>query len=274
LGPNSIGRFFPQSCQVAVSDQQRVMRLSFNGTGYATIPLAKRVGFYCAMTLEFRPDFRMEEDALYVWGTLASRPAPPELRMLGVENPAVNLAFRTPAGDLATLLGQGIVTSEIGRGFTVVRQDDGDDFVLGRMDPPQKPTRPFATGKDRFVLASDIAEIRGGSREYLGPFEVAKSSTLYLKFRVTGTPLSFALVDRGVGESWRRTYELAQPLGPPPGAVLGSGGIAQGEHAQAFRVNPGWYYVVVENTHASGLLPVPLLGESVSTLAYLAEVGE
>lgn len=275
IGGNSVGRFFPQACNVQVNDQRRVMQLTFNGEGYATLPLTKRVGFYSAMTVEYKPDFRMEEDALYVWGTLASMPPPPELRILGVENPAVSLAFRTPAGDVATLLGQGIVASEIGRGFTAVRQDDGDDFVLGHLEPPAKPKRPFATGEDRYVLASDTTDIRGGSRDYLGPFEITKSTSLSFKFRLSGGSLSYALVDRGVGESWRRSYQSAQPLSPAPGPLMASGGISPGEQSQSFRVNPGWYYLVVENQSPTSFLPIPLsFGESVATLAYLAEIGD
>src|SRR5205085_11394066 len=34
LGPNSVGRFFPQQCQVQVNDSQRTMSVTVNGTGY------------------------------------------------------------------------------------------------------------------------------------------------------------------------------------------------------------------------------------------------
>ena len=76
----------------------------------------------------------------------------PICAIVGVENPVVNLATRTPAGDVATAIGNGLVASEIGRGFTVVRQDDGDDFTLGHLEPPQKPTRQFKSGADHVVL--------------------------------------------------------------------------------------------------------------------------
>ncbi len=100
---------------------------------------------------------------------------PPDLRIVGVENALVNLATKTPAGDVATLLSRGIVEGEIGRGFTVVRQDDGDDFTLGHLEPPEKPKRQFKSGDDHVVLASDLTELKPQSRDYLGPFEITDS---------------------------------------------------------------------------------------------------
>ena len=146
LGNASVGRFFPNQCFVQVDDTRKAIVMSASGTGYATLPVARRVGFYVGMTVEYVPDFRLESDATYVWGQFSRFVSPPDLRIVGVENPVVNLATRTPAGDVATALGNGLVASEIGRGFTVVRQDDGDDFTLGHLEPPQKPPRQFKGG--------------------------------------------------------------------------------------------------------------------------------
>src|ERR1700741_1272509 len=98
------------------------------GSGYVMLPFTRRVGFYVGMSVEYLPDFRIEEDAMYVWGKFNCFVAQPDLRILGVENPVVNLATQTPFGNVATVIGNGIVAGEIGRGFTVVRQEDGADF--------------------------------------------------------------------------------------------------------------------------------------------------
>lgn len=81
----------------------------------------------------------MEDDATYVWGKFSRFTVQPNLQILGVENPVINLATQTPFGSVAGIIGNGLVASGIGKGFTVVRQEDGDDLALGHLDPPAKP---------------------------------------------------------------------------------------------------------------------------------------
>jgi hypothetical protein len=275
-GPASVGRFYPSQCHVQVDDARKAIVMSASGTGYVMLPITRRVGFQVGMTIEYLPDFRLEEDATYVWGKFSRFIAPPDMRVMGVENPVVNLATLTPFGSVANVIGNGLVASEIGRGFTVVRQEDGDAFALGHLDPPAKPKRHFKPGEGRIVLESNVTRIPTLARDYLGPFEVAQPSTsLYFRARASGAPLTFALVDRSVGETWRRQYETAQPLSGPPGALLGQGPIAAGEVNLGFPVNPGHYYIVIENTAPQPLLGTVIgVGEQVATVSYSVEVGE
>ena len=275
MGPQSVGRFFPQQCAVHVDDAQRVMRVDLTGDGYAVVPVARRVGFYAGLSVEYAPDFHLEEDSIYVWGRYRRALSPPDLRLKGVENPIINLATSTPAGDLATVLGRLVIESELARGFTVVRQTDGDDFAVGILSPPQKPIRQFASGSDRITLASDLTEIRAASRDYLGPFAVEKSDAeLRLKARVAGAPVDYVVVDKNVGDAWRRGYELAQPLGPPPGGMIAHGQLLMGVWERAVAVAPGSYYIVLENRALAGTatwgMPVPF--ESVAGVSYTVEV--
>jgi hypothetical protein len=278
LGAASVGRFFPQQCQIQVDDARRAIVMTASGTGYATLPVARRVGFYVGMTVEYLPDFRLEEDSMYVWGKFSRFVTQPDMRITGVENPVVNLATQTPFGNVATVIGNGIVASEIGRGFTVVRQDDGDDFALGHLEPPQKPPREFSPGKGRTMLATDMTDLKPRSRDYLGPFEVKpKDAALFFRTRVTGGPVAYAVVERSVGEPWRRAYETAQPMAPPPGTVAAQGSLAVGESKLAFPVPPGSYYVVVENAATGALAPlgVPLpVPEQSAYVAYSVELGD
>jgi hypothetical protein len=270
LGQASIGRFFPSQCNVQVDDGRRAIVMTASGTGYVMLPFTRRVGFYVGMGVEYLPDFRLEEDATYVWGKFSRFVSQPDLRILGVENPVVNLATQTPFGNVATVIGNGLVAGEIGRGFTVVRRDDGDDFALGHLEPPQKPARHFKAGEGHVVLASDLTSVYARSREYLGPFDVTqKDAALYLRARVEGAPLTYAIVERSVGENWRRQYETAQPLGAPPGPLAAQGPIALGEADLGFPLNPGTYYIVLEN----GASPA-LLGEQVAQVNYSVELGD
>ncbi|HSO35286.1 MAG TPA: hypothetical protein VLT33_22310 [Labilithrix sp.] len=278
LGNASVGRFFPGQCVVQVDDARKAIVMTASGTGYATLPVARRVGFSVAMTVEYLPDFRLESDSTYVWGKFSRFVSPPDMRILGVENPVVSLATRTPAGDVATVIGNGIVASEIGRGFTVVRQEDGDDFTLGHLEPPEKPKRQFTSGKGSVVLGSDRTEVHGQSRDFLGPFEVASTNAaLTFHARVEGTPLVYTVVDRSVGEAWRRSYEQVQPNAAAPGTTISQGTLALGEANLKFPVQPGAYYVVVDNQTAAPFAPlgVPLpTPEQVGYVSYSVEVSD
>ena len=278
LGTASVGRFFPGQCQVQVDDARKAMTMTVSGTGYVTLPVTRRVGFAITMTVEYLPDFRLESDAMYVWGRFHRFVVDPNLQIAGVENPVVNLATQTPIGSVAQLIGNGLVASEIGRGFTVVRRDDGDDFTLGHLDPPQTPKRQFKAGAGRVVLESNRSSIGTLQRDYVGPFEVADNgAALFLHAKATGAAVTYAIVERSVGEAWRRLYETGQPLGPPPGMVVGQGRLeANGAEANlGFPVNKGTYYIVLENTAVAPLLGTVLpVGDTVAQVGYSIEVGD
>lgn len=276
MGPASVGRFFPAQCQVQVDDGRKAIVTSVSGTGYVMLPFTRRVGFYISMSVEYLPDFRLEEDATYVWGRFNRFVTQPDMRIMGVENPVVNLATQTPVGNVASVIGNGVAAGEIGKGFTVVRQEDGDDFAIGHLDPPEKPKRQFKAGEGRVVLGSDLTDVYTRSREYLGPFEVAdKDASLFLHVRVDGAPVTYAVVERSVGETWRRLYETAQPMGPPPGIILGQGPLALGESNLGFPLNPGTYYIVIENTAPPPVLGMMVpVGEQVAHVSYSVEIGD
>lgn len=274
IGPASIGRFFPSTCNLQIDDARKTMTVSVTGTGYVVLPFTRRIGFYVGAMVEYLPDFRMEDDATYVWGKFSRLVAPPDLRILGVENSLVNLATKTPIGTVATIIGGGVVASEIGRGFTVVHSDTGDEFAPDHLEPPAKPPRPFVPGEGRTLLAGDVTTVYAQAREFLGPFTVDRDgAALYFRASTQAArPLTFALVERSVGENWRRSYETAQPLGPPPGPLLSTGTIARQEIDVALPVNPGVYYIVLENA-----APPPLLGaigEQSAQVKYAVELGD
>jgi hypothetical protein len=230
------------------------------------------------MSVEYAPDFRLEDDAIYVWGKFSRFITQPDMRIQGVENPVVNLATKTPAGDVASIIGNGVVASEIGRGFTVVRQDDGDDFAMGHLEPPEKPKRQFKAGDDHVVLASDLTEIRSTSRDYIGPFEITdKGAAVFFRAKVTGAPVIFAIVERSVGDRWRQGYETAQPMQPPPGPILGQGALNPGDANLKFPLERGAYYFVLENQAPPPFAPIGIAlpgVEKIADVSYSLEVGD
>jgi hypothetical protein len=272
-GPATVGRFFPAQCQVQVNDATKSMQVTTAGTGYVLLPFTRRIGFSVSMGVEYLPDFNMADDAIYVWGKFSRFTIQPNLQIMGVENPVINLASQTPVGSVASILGNGLVASEIGKGFTVVRQDDGDDFTLGHLDPPAKPQRQFKPGKDHTVLASDLVSVSSSAREFLGPFTVDESDvSLFFRAKVTGAPLNYYLMERSVAEAWRNAYVSAQPLAPPPGQPMQTGPLVA-DSKLAFPTNVGIYYIVLENP-----APAPLLGvvgtDASAQVSYSAEIGD
>lgn len=282
LGNASVGRFFPESCETTVDDARQTLTVKLAGTGYATLPVARRLGFSCAVTVEYAPDFYLaEDDSVYVWGKFVRLVSPPELRIVGVENPVVQLATQTPLGSVATLVAEGLVSGEIGKGFTVVHQDDGDDFVLGHLEPPAKPVRTARASQGHALLASDLLELRAATREYAGPFEVRESGkALFLRAHVQGVPLVFSVVDRPSGDAWRRAYESAQPLRPPFATPIVSGDLQaqpNGDNLRIVALPPGQYFVVLENRAPSPLASAALgIGSADPTAGvnYTIEIGD
>lgn len=280
FGAASVGRFFPSQCLIQVDDGRKAIVMSVAGTGYVMLPFTRRIGFSVSMAVEYLPDFRLEDDATYVWGKFGRFTSQPDMRIMGVENAALNLATQTPLGTVANVIGNGLVASEIGRGFTVVRREDGDDFAMGHLEPPAKPKRQFKAGEGRVVLESNVTSIYTRSRDYLGPFEVPQANmSLFFRARVDGAPITYAIVERSIAETWRRQYETAQPMGPPPGVVIGQGSVApagrSGDVSVGFPVHPGFYYIVLENAAPPPLLgTVVPLGEQVAQVTYSVEVGD
>jgi hypothetical protein len=277
LGAASIGRFFPEQCTVQMDDPSQTIVMMTAGTGYASLPFVRRVGFSVSMGVVYRPDFRMESEGTWVWGRFDHFVTPPDLRVMGVENPVVNLATQTPAGNVASMIGNSLVAGEIGKGFTVVHQDDGDDFAVGHLEPPDKPKRQFKPGADHAVLGSDVTQISAASRDYLGPFEIPSGAVLFFHAQLAAAPIVYAVVDRNVGDAWRRSYASAQGLAPPPGPVPFQGVLQPGEVTLKLAVLPGQYYFVVENQAQPPVAPLgmPLpFPETLAYVTYSAEAGD
>jgi hypothetical protein len=282
-GGNIVGRFFPKACRTEVNDAAKTVTLHFGGTGYAWTPVAARVGFSAESSVEYRMDFWLGEETIYVWARTARILRGPEFKVSSVEYKVVDWATRTPVGYIANLFGSQIMSSQLTNGFTVVRTEESDEFATGILQPPQRPPKPFGTaGIRRVVFANESTEIHGGEVDFLGPFQItASDQMLLLRMRVESGPgVEGFVVTRSTGDLWREGLELGTPLGPPPQpAITGFPIPAGGEQRQALRLQPGQYYVVVDNSAQVGQVsapwnPISSLGGSATILAYTAELGK
>lgn len=277
-----IGRFFPNECQQRVDDARQTMTLSFAGTGFAWTPIAGRVGFRASATVEYRMDFRMEADALYVWGVPTGAAAiPPQFQIGAVENPVVNWAAQGPAGYLASTFGGQILSSRLGEGFTAIRSDSGDEFTLGRLLPPQRPQKPFQlSSNERITLANETSEIRIGQIDIAGPFVVTEDEqALWIRARVEGPAIEAFLYPKYSVDPWREALQTGTALAPPPITPTASFAIFPGSEApQTIRTAPGSYVLVFDHSNRLGQIQPPFnllgaIGSGAARVSYAVELG-
>lgn len=282
-GGNAIGRFFPTTCRSSVNDDQHTLTLTFGGTGYAWTPVAARVGFAVDASVEYRPDFRMEEDAVYVWARMNRVVSGPNFAIGSVENKLADwAAHSTPGAYLASVFGGQVVESQLASGFTVLHTDSGDDFSLGILTPPEKPQHPFHLESDeRIVLANETTEIRSGQVDFLGPFEVAKGDqALFVQFQLTGPSVDVLVIQRQLGDPWREGLQLGTPLAPPLSPPASTFVVAPGPSPkQRLRLPRGQYYLVVDNSDKVGTVgpgwnPISMFGAGSAIVSYSVELGD
>jgi hypothetical protein len=278
---NVIGRFFPERCSHQVNDAAQTITLAFSGTGFAWTPVAGRVGFAVSATIDYRMDFFMGEDLTYIWARPARIAYGPDFRMGAIENPLVDWAAQGPAGYMVSTFGSQIVEGQLSSGFTVVHSDEGDEFSIGLLSPPARPTKYFASSGGRVVLERDNTEVRVDQVDLIGPLEVPDSGqALFLRFQVTGPALDVLVIRRGAGDLWRSGLQLGAPLSAPPEAPLAMFTLQPGQEArQRLPLPAGQYYVVLDNSSRMGAVnppwsPLGIVGGSSAAVAYSAEVGD
>jgi hypothetical protein len=280
-GGNAVGRFFPDGCSTQVNNGTQTVTVNFSGSGYAWTPVAGRVGFTAGASIDYRMDFYLAEEAVYIWAVPAQVLRGPEFKVGAIEYPVANFAAQGPAGYLVNTFGSQLMQSQLAAGFTVIHGDDGDEFALGRVAPPQRVPSPFVRGSDRFALANETTEVKSGQIDFLGPFEIVDSEhALFLRTRLTGPSVDVLVVSRSVGDVWRKGLEMGTPLGPPPSLPVSGWVLTPGpERQDTLRLAPGQYYVAIENGTRVGSVnppwsPLGVIGGNVAVVAYMAELGE
>jgi hypothetical protein len=252
----SVGRFFPTTCNVAVDGARRVIVVSLAGTGYGYVLPAKRIGFSVTAAVEYRPDFVMAGDDIYVQAKVERIVDGPHFQTGYIENPVMDLVGNLPPfGGIANVLGNQAVQSTLTQGFTVIHGDHGDDFSLGVLSPPQRPAHPFmvAVSGERFTFANETTDVQPAERDFLGPFEVTgDGQAIFFSTTVQGPQVSMVVVNKQTGDYWRDMYQTGKALGPPPGPVLYTNPVPPGPvDTQRYNLPPGQYYVVIDNAVAS-----------------------
>lgn len=286
--PPAVGRFYPQSCQSTLNDDQKTLSIWMSGNGYAWTPVTQKMSFECQVSIEYKPDFHKDGDTVMVWFDVARPPPNPQFRVAFVEQPVTNAALKLYSVNwFAMSLAQSFVQAQLARGFTVIHESRGDDFSLGRLAIGQRPLHPYdVKGNDRFTVANETTEVHGLQQDFLGPFDIdADDRALFVKMQVSGPALDVFVVSRDVGQAWRMQYQTVSPPPPPP---PGSPILQQAQTPPA-GLFEGWvplargsYYLVLDNSTSAGWarpagkLPTPFdptLAQS-ALVSYLVQVGD
>lgn len=277
----AIGRFFPSQCSFDVDNARQVVVVHFNGSGYGYLNPAKRVGFTAGGSIEYRPDFMIAGEDMYVWGKMNRIVRGPDFQLGYVENKVIDVAAGLPGiGPLATFFGNQVVAGELSRGFTVVHNEDrGNDFAMGFLAPPAKPYRPFdVTQTNRFTYANESIEVHSNQRDYLGPFDIPNGKSFYLTLTNQGPAVDLMIVDKMTGDYWRDGYQKGL-MQPPTGPVVAGQPIQPGMPVSLkYKLNGGVYYVVIDNSASAGLVSPPMslnpFGDAMAVVSYVAQVGD
>ncbi|AUX47117.1 hypothetical protein SOCE26_086290 [Sorangium cellulosum] len=276
------GRFYPSSC-VAQELANGNLFLQFGGSGVIWTNLTKRMGFDASAAVEYDHDFLMDGDTMYVYFRQRSTTAASFTTRLIEQPAAVSLGGVSLAqgSAYANALGAQLVKTEIARGFTVIRDDDGAvQLGLGVIEKGQRPRAPYERRDNgKLLLANERTEVHQNQRDYIGPLEITDSGqAVTLTIALEGAPgVDVILVPRILAEQWLQVY-LTQPAPtPPPTPPLYDEPVYSGAPwRRTLPLPKGQYYLVVDNTSAAGRTQPTTyaLDDRAALVSYAVEVGD
>lgn len=281
LSPESpvIGRYYPQTCEQRGLDGGN-LHVDFSGPGYAFTNVSKKLTFTMAGGADYTYDFQVAKDACDVYAYFKpTQNASSDFRVLRIEQQVA--AFLNQVSPVADTFGKQLVSQRVRDGFTVIRDEAGNQQpVLGLVPVGKKPDRPFVVEPDGKVLyETDRVEIHQHQRDFLGPIEVPSGKmAIYLTASVDGVDaVDVLLLGRAEGDASLRAYLDYPAIGPLVGAPIQGDVLRRGaELRRAFVVPKGEYFLVFDNSAAAG--PVSPAGgpldDRAAVVKYLAQVGD
>lgn len=272
-----MGRFYADSCQSQILDTQNRNSLvvQFGGRGYAWTNLTGRIGFRTRGLVELSPDFRLKDDALYVYFR-AEKVEASEFSLSLVESPTATTALRA-SGVSPEQVGRSIVDSQLSRGFTVIRYDEEGltDFELGLLPLGTRPFRPYTVvSSAKVTLGNGRTEVQPHQQDFIGRFDVTdddQALTLTMKLDGAHAVDVAILPARNVPQVLDRYLSVPGPaqLTTPPNfqAQLGSTAPFKAD----VKLPEGQYFLVIDHSNAVG---VTAPGASAAKVDYLVQRGD
>ncbi len=271
------GRFFAESCDSQIIDDEtrKSFVLQYSGKGYGWTNVTGRIGFRTRGLVEFAPDFRLHDGALYVYFRPRNITAT-QFETLSVGSALAQAGIALTGVD-PNETGKQIVEGQLRQGFTVIRYSNAGetDFGLGLIPPGQRPFRPFTVGEsENSELGNDRTELQPGQQDFISGFSVrSKGQALFLTFSVDGAPAVDAfIVPKGLGDLMVEQYirgSTPAALTAPPliDEVLTAGAPVK----RFIPAPPGEYYLVLDHSQSIGRT-TPSSGAA--RVDYLVQVGD
>lgn len=276
------GRFYPTSCAAQELANGNLF-VQFGGSGFVWTNLTKRMSFDASAAVEYDEDFLMDGATMYVYFRQRSTTAASFTTKLIEQPSAVSIGGVSLAqgSAYANALGGQLLKTELARGFTVIRDDDGAvQFGLGVVPKGERPGAPYQRRDNgKLVLANERTEIHQNQRDYIGPLELPGSGdALTLTVSVEGAPgVDVILVPRVLGEQWLQPYMTQAAPTPPPWPPLLDEPVYSGVlWRRTIALPKGQYYLVIDNTAAAGRTQPTTyaLDDRAATVSYAVEVGD
>jgi hypothetical protein len=278
-GANVVGRFYATQCATQEL-QNGDWFVQFSGFGYAWTPLSKKLTFTMSGAVEYAADFQMSGSTMYIY----FRPRQVTSSNFAshvIEQPVAS--FLNSLSTMGNTFGTQLVAGQLQAGFTVIRdQNGGTDFSVGMIDVGKRPLHPIDVhGNGRVQWESSRVEVHGNERDFVGPIEVEDSGrAIWVSAQLDGIPAADVLLLRkDVGDGSLQLYYNYPQQGPLAGPPLAGAVMQQGQpFNQAFKVDPGLYYVVFDNTPSAGVVapppPANLLADSAAIVSYAVQIGD
>jgi hypothetical protein len=232
-------------------------------------------------------DFQMSGSSMYIY----FRPrqiTSSNFASHAIEQPVAQ--FLNSLSSLGNTFGSQLVNGQLQAGFTVIRETNGStDFSIGIIDVGKRPLHPIDVhGSDKVSWENARVEVHGNERDFVGPIEVTDTGrAIYVSGQVDGVPaVDVLLLRKDVGDASLQLYYNYPQSGPLAGPPLAQAVMTQGQQFnQAFKVDPGMYYVVFDNTPSAGVVtaqpPLPLGGllsplgpDAAAVVSYAAQIGD
>lgn len=277
-----IGRFFAQRCDTHFFDDEdhKGFLVQFGGYGYAWTRETQRFGFEASGVVEYNPDFLLDGSTMYVYFR-TKQIGTTSFKTTMVEGGLANIALAIAPQGLADRIGQQIVSKELARGLTVIRDANGGvEFGLGIIEKGKRPLRPYEVrGKDKLVLGNERIEVHSNQRELLGPFQVDdKGRALYVTMSLDGAnAVDVMLFPKAAADPWLAQYVYQPQTTPPPyPPIAGEVLMAGVQWRRVYPLAPGYYYLVVDHTSTAGQVAPPNLpfDDRAALVSYVVELGD
>lgn len=254
-----VGRFFAESCQSQVIDeeQRKSFVVQFTGKGYAWTNVTGKLGFTTRGLVEYAPDFQLGDGALYVYFRPKAIDAA-AFQLVSIEVPAAQAGLAALSGGLSPdEIGKHVLDAQLQRGFTVIRygSDGRTDFGLGFIPRGQRPYKPFEIKTAKRELLNERTEVHAQGQDYLGPLSVTDDgAALVLTLELDGAEnIDYQIVPKLSGDAmldrYVRTPGPCPQLAPPAFDLIAS---RAARTQQALPLPVGQYYLVLDNSAALG----------------------